>query len=94
MLVHQIGVTYVIFFLRRRDLAAAEEPLTFIENEASNLFFHSEHPGDATLLFKDLHSQRWVDIGKGKRRSSSSKVLWTFTYQSNEMRFEIAFCRQ
>ena len=50
MLVHQIGVTYVIFFLRRRDLAAAEESLTFIEDETSNLLPHCEYQADATSI--------------------------------------------
>ena len=39
MLAHQIGVTYVIIFLRTCDLAAGEESLAFIENEARNLLF-------------------------------------------------------
>ena len=37
MLAHQIGVTYVIVFLGRCDLAADEESLTFIEKEPRNL---------------------------------------------------------
>ena len=50
MIAHQSRVSYVIVFHRTCDLAADEEPLTIVENEASNLLSQCGHPGDATSV--------------------------------------------
>ena len=82
-------------FLKPCCPTADEESLTFVQKETSNLLSQCEYPGDATLVvFKDLHSKRWVDIGNEKRRSLSSKIFWTITYQSQKMQLEKGFCCQ